>query len=47
MLITTTHNILDFDALASIVAVSKLYPNCLKIYSGLIPQGVRRFVFYL
>ena len=21
-----------------------LYPNCLKIYSGLIPQGVRRFV---
>ena len=44
MLITTTHNILDFDALASMVAVSKLYPNCLKIYSGLIPQGVRRFV---
>ena len=31
MLITTTHNILDFNTLASMVAVSKLYPNCAEI----------------
>ncbi|MGE5403523.1 MAG: CBS domain-containing protein, partial [Candidatus Saccharibacteria bacterium] len=42
--IITSHNSLDFDGLASMVAAGKLYPSAVKILSGSLSQNVRQFM---
>jgi tRNA nucleotidyltransferase (CCA-adding enzyme) len=44
MVIITSHDMLDFDALACMVAAEKLYPGAVKVYSGMIPQRIKRFL---
>jgi len=41
--IITTHINADFDALASMLAVSKLYPNALMVFPGSQEQNLRNF----
>jgi len=35
---------LDFDGLAAMVAAEKLYPDAVKVYSGIISKNVRKFM---
>lgn len=41
--VITTHTNADFDALASMVAVSKLYPKALMVFPGSQEQNLRNF----
>jgi len=43
MEIITSHNSLDFDGLASMVAAGKLYPRAVKVFSGSLSENVKRF----
>jgi len=42
--IITSHNALDFDGLASMVAANKLYPAAVKVFSGTINKNVKKFM---
>ena len=44
MEIITSHNALDFDGLASMVAAGKLYPQAVKVFSGNVSRNVKRFM---
>ena len=43
MIVITGHNMLDFDALASMTAARKLYPTAELAFSGLIAKSVQEF----
>jgi len=40
----TSHNALDFDGLAAMVAAGKLYPGAVKVFSGTLSKNVRQFL---
>ncbi|CFX94292.1 Aldolase-type TIM barrel [Syntrophomonas zehnderi OL-4] len=42
--IITSHNALDFDGLASMVAAGKLYPGAIRVFSGTINKNVKKFM---
>lgn len=42
--VITTHTNADFDAIASIVAASKLYPSAKKVLSGAVEVQVKKFL---
>ncbi len=42
--IITSHNALDFDGLAAMVAAGKLYPWAVKVFSGTLSKNVKRFM---
>jgi len=42
--IITSHNALDFDGLASMVAAGKLYPAGVKVFSGSLSKNVKQFM---
>lgn len=42
--IITSHNNLDFDGLASMVAATKLYPTAIPVISGTLSKNVRQFM---
>lgn len=42
--IITSHNSLDFDGLASMVAATKLYPDAIPVISGTLSKNVRQFM---
>jgi len=42
--IITSHNVLDFDGLASMVAASKLYPAATRVFSGTLSKNVKKFI---
>ncbi len=42
--IITSHNALDFDGLASMVAANILYPGATKVFSGTLSKNVRKFM---
>lgn len=44
MEIITSHNALDFDGLASMVAASKLYPAAIRVFSGTLSKNVKKFI---
>lgn len=44
MKVIISHQNLDFDGLASMVAASKLYPDAIMSYSGVLGDEVKRFV---
>lgn len=44
MVIITSHNMLDFDGLAAMVAAEKIYPDAVKVYSGIISKNVQKFM---
>lgn len=44
MEIITSHNALDFDGLASMVAAGKLYPAGVKVFSGSLSKNVKQFM---
>lgn len=44
MQIITSHNALDFDGLASMVAAGKLYPGAVMVFSGTINKNVKKFM---
>lgn len=44
MEIITSHAVLDFDGLASMVAANKLYPGAVKVFSGTISKNVKKFM---
>lgn len=44
MEIITSHNALDFDGLAGMVAASKLYPEAVPVFSGTLSRNVRKFM---
>ena len=44
MEIITTHNNADFDALAAMIAVNKLYPEAKLIFPGTQEMNVRNFI---
>lgn len=44
MEIITSHNALDFDGLASMVAAAKLYPGAVRVFSGTINKSVKKFM---
>jgi len=44
MEIITSHNALDFDGLAGMVAASKLYPEAVAVFSGTLSRNVRKFM---
>lgn len=44
MQIITSHNALDFDGLASMVAAGKLYPGAVRVFSGTINKSVKKFM---
>lgn len=44
MEIITSHNALDFDGLAGMVAAGKLYPGAVKVFSGTIAKNVKQFM---
>lgn len=44
MEIITSHNALDFDGLASIIAASKLYPGAVKVFSGTVSKNIKSFM---
>lgn len=44
MEIITSHNALDFDGLAAMVAAGKLFPSALKVFSGTLSKNVKQFM---
>lgn len=44
MEIITSHNALDFDGLACMVAAGKLYPAAVKVFSGTLSKNVKKFM---
>jgi len=42
--IITSHNALDFDGLAAMVAVQKLYPSATMVFSGTLSKNVKKFM---
>lgn len=44
MEIITSHNALDFDGLASMVAAGKLYPGAIKVFSGKVSKNIKQFM---
>ncbi len=44
MEIITSHNALDFDGLASMVAANKLFPSAIKVFSGTLSKNVKQFM---
>ncbi len=44
MNIITSHNALDFDGLASMVAAGILYPSAVKVFSGTLSRHVKKFM---
>ncbi|MDR1617255.1 MAG: CBS domain-containing protein [Syntrophomonadaceae bacterium] len=42
--IITSHNALDFDGLASMVAAGKLYPSAVRVFSGTVSKNVKQFL---
>ncbi|MDD2620869.1 MAG: CBS domain-containing protein [Syntrophomonadaceae bacterium] len=42
--IITSHNSLDFDGLASMVAANKIYPGAVKVFSGTLSKNVKQFM---
>lgn len=42
--IITSHNSLDFDGLAAMVAAGKLYPSAVKVFSGTLARNVKQFM---
>lgn len=40
----TSHNALDFDGLAAMVAAGKLYPGAVKVFSGTLSKNVKQFL---
>jgi len=42
--IITSHNAVDFDGLASMVAAGKLYPAAVKVFSGTLSKNVKKFM---
>ena len=44
MQIITSHNSLDFDGLAAMVAAGKLYPSATKVFCGTLSTNVRQFM---
>lgn len=44
MEIITSHNALDFDGLAGMVAAGKLYPGAVKAFSGTVAKNVKQFM---
>lgn len=44
MEIITSHNALDFDGLASMVAANKLYPGAIKVFSGTVSRNIKKFM---
>lgn len=42
--IITSHNALDFDGLASMVAAGILYPQAVKVFSGTLSRHVKKFM---
>jgi tRNA nucleotidyltransferase (CCA-adding enzyme) len=42
--IITSHNALDFDGLASMVAAGKLYPGAVKVFSGTVSKNIKQFM---
>ncbi|MDR5658166.1 CBS domain-containing protein [Serpentinicella sp. ANB-PHB4] len=43
MRVITSHQNLDFDGLASMVACSKIYPNSVMVFSGSLDKEVKKF----
>ncbi len=44
MEIITSHNAIDFDGLAAMVAAGKLYPGAIKVFSGTLSKNVKQFM---
>lgn len=44
MELITSHNALDFDGLAAMVAAGKLYPSAVKVFSGTLSKNVKQFL---
>lgn len=44
MEIITSHTVLDFDGLASMVAAGKLYPAAVKVFCGTLSKNVKNFM---
>ena len=44
MVIITAHNVIDMDALASMIAAQKLYPGSIIGFSGLYSKNVQKFL---
>lgn len=44
MVIITSHNALDFDGLASMVAAKILYPQAVQVFSGTLSRHVKKFM---
>ncbi|MEA1960064.1 MAG: CBS domain-containing protein [Bacillota bacterium] len=44
MEIITSHNAMDFDGLASMVAAGILYPGAVKVFSGTVSKNVKNFL---
>lgn len=44
MEIITSHNAIDFDGLACMVAAEKIYPNAVKVFSGTLSKNVKKFM---
>lgn len=44
MEIITSHNALDFDGLAAMVAAGKLYPGAVKAFAGTVAKNVKQFM---
>jgi tRNA nucleotidyltransferase (CCA-adding enzyme) len=42
--IITSHNVLDFDGLASMVAAAKLYPGAVRVFPGTVNKNVKKFM---
>ncbi|MBO8159947.1 CBS domain-containing protein [Thermosyntropha sp.] len=42
--IITSHNALDFDGLAAMVAAGKLYPSATKVFAGTLSRKVKKFM---
>jgi tRNA nucleotidyltransferase (CCA-adding enzyme) len=42
--IITSHNALDFDGLAAMVAAGKIYPAAVKVFSGTLSKNVKKFM---
>lgn len=42
--IITSHNALDFDGLASMVAANLLYPSATKVFAGTVSKNVKKFM---
>jgi tRNA nucleotidyltransferase (CCA-adding enzyme) len=43
LVIITSHNALDFDGLASMVAAKILYPQAVQVFSGTLSRHVKKF----